>query len=394
MPWPIEIRGNKLVIWERQGGTRGTNYFYILDPHEKKLIYIGRLSRLFTRILEGTSRAGRRRNYKYWALLEVLEKELGSEITLFMFWYTNKGYGPNTTKYLVNCSRKTIEEERVDTISVSVYEFEVLGPEREWIKLYEKYVPVMMNIVKNIVNKLGIEVLFAGRATRLENLLINPKLGLINALVQPSWQSRQKALEAYIRSAHELYVLFLVAVSLNAKTIYHISSDGKPYWWIEYASDFSTAVVVTPTGRRHTFWFQFSPKKWWDVVRGGWIHAMFGKPVRRLPPSRQYVRPDIVIMEGEYQYRSDLKRRTPALVVLMDAKISFDEADFKQLEGYAENFGKLFDKKVIYIVACLDRIPPRYKKMLERIGYHIMEEVAPGQKGEEEFQDFIRRILL
>ena len=188
--------------------------------------------------------------------------------------------------------------------------------------------------------------------------------------------------------------MFLAADSLNAKTIYHISSSGKPYWWIEYASDFSTAVVETPTGRKYTFWFQFSPKKWWDVVRGGWIYAMFGKPVRQLPPSRQYVRPDIVIMEGEYQHRSDLKRAEPDLIALIDAKISFDEADFKQLEGYAENFGKLFGKKVIYIVACLGRISPRYKKMLGGVGYYIVEEVAPGKKGEKEFQDFIRRILL
>lgn len=32
--------------------------------------------------------------------------------------------------------------------------------------------------------------------------------------------------------------------------------------------------------------------------------------------------------------------------------------------------------------------------MLERIGYYIVEEVAPGQKGEKELQDLIRRILL
>ncbi|RLG89149.1 MAG: hypothetical protein DRO15_01210 [Thermoprotei archaeon] len=390
MPWPIEIKGDKLVVWERQGGTRGTKYFYILDPHRKRLIHV---SQLFTSVLEGTSRAGRRRDYRHEVSLTVLRKELGPEITLFMFWYTNKGYGPSTTKYIINCSRKTIEEERVDIANVSVYEFEVLGPEREWIELYEKYVHKMMDTVRNIVNKLGIDVLFAGRARRLEDLYTNSKLGLINALIQPSWQSRQKALETYVRSTHELYVLFLAADSLDAKTIYHISSDGKPYWWIEYASDFSTAVVETSTDRKYTFWFQFSPKKWWDVVREGWIYAMFGRPIGQLPPSRQYVRPDIVIMRGEYQHRSDLKRATPALVVLIDAKISFDEADFKQLEGYAKNFGKLFGEKVIYIVACLDRIPPRYKRMLERIGYHIIEEVVPGEKGEKRFQDFIRKVL-
>ncbi|MCD6458127.1 MAG: hypothetical protein J7K82_04680 [Thermoproteales archaeon] len=391
MPWPIEIRGNKLVIWERQGGTRGTNYFYMLDPHRKRLIHV---SRLFTSVLESTSRAGRRRDYRHEASLSVLEKELGSEIVLFMFWYTNKGYGPSTTRYLINCSRKTVEGEMVDTASVSIYEFEVLGPEREWIELYEKYVHDIMNIVKSIVNKLGIEVLFAGRAKRLEDLYTNSKLGLINALVQSSWQSRQKALEAYVRSAHELYVMFLAANSLNAKTIYHISSSGKLYWWIEYASAVSTAVVETITGRKYTFWFQFSLQRWWDVVREGLMYAMLGKPIKQLPPSRQYVRPDIVIMEGEYRYRSDLKRAIPALVVLIDAKISFDEADFKQLEGYAKNFGKLFGKKVIYIVACLDRIPPSYKKMLEGIGYYIVEEVAPGKKGETEFQDLIKRTLL
>jgi len=382
MPWPVEIREDRLVIWERQGGTRGTNYLYMLDPHKKKLIHI---SRLIRGALEGTSRL-----YRYEIPLAILGR-FGTKITLFDFSYTNSGGGPYITKYVIN-SEGVVSEERADVTTLTDYEFEVLGPERTWIELYRKYVYRMVSVVKEITSKLGVDISFAGHAARLEDLYRDPGLGLINALVQPSWRSRQKALESYIRSAHELYVLSLIANSLNGRTIYHVLSDGKPYWWIEYASDYSTAVIETLT-KKYTLWFQFSLKEWWDVVREGWAYAMFGKPITHLPTSRQHVRPDIVIMEGEYRYRSDLKERAPELVVLVDAKISFNEEDFRQLEGYVRNFGELFSKKITYIVACLELIPLHYKRGLERLGYRIVEEVAPDEKGEREFQDLIREVL-
>ncbi len=391
MPWPIEIKDEKIILWERRGGTKGTNYFYILDPHRNKLFHV---SRFFTSILEGTSRANRRKNYRNEASISMLKTVFGDNITLYMFWYSNSGYGPYISKYIVDVEKGKIEEEKTEKFEVLRYSFEISDAERQWVEYYEKYVPPMISEIKQMISKIGIKIFFAGHATRLEDLLDDPRLGLINALAQPTWQARQKALEAYIRGAHELYVLFHVVDSLNPKPIPKFPEDEKPYWWIEYASSSSTGIVETANGKRYTIWYQFSPKHWWEIVREGWFKAMFEKNIVQSSSGRQYVRPDIVIMEGEFRYRSDLNNKSPEKIMLIDAKISFTDKDFKQLEGYRRYFGKMYGTKINYIVACLEDIRPRYKEMLEEIGYYVIEWVSPGSKGVQQLRNLARKLLL
>lgn len=129
----------------------------------------------------------------------------------------------------------------------------------------------MIDEVKKIANKLGIELVFTGHAVRLEDIYSNPRIGSIYALIQPTWQAEQKALEMCIRTVHELYVMLLVADVVNTKAIYSYTN-----WWTEYASDRSTAIVETPDGTKYTFWSQFLVRNWRDTVRDGWVKAMIG----------------------------------------------------------------------------------------------------------------------
>ena len=123
------------------------------------------------------------------------------------------------------------------------------------------------------------------------------------------------------------------------------------------------------------------------VVAEGIKRTFFGeRSLRR----RQNVKPDIVIFEGDYRWREDLEKNPPRNVVVIDAKIEIRDSDVEQLRGYKEIFGRKF-KKVHYVVACLERA--RYKQVLEKFGYTVIENVSPDDVGEKNFIDTIKNFL-
>lgn len=221
------------------------------------------------------------------------------------------------------------------------------------------------------------------------------------------------------RSIHKLYVLMLIAEALGGKTVYPAPN----VWIIKHARDHPTAIVQL-NGKAITIWYQFSYKKWKNVVTGRWIQvfklqklAMEGKfeefarilgvtpkdtaeaelliyrNLREIIGNRQYVKPDIVLFEGYYKSRDELEKHQPSKVVVIDAKVRLPANDLRQLNEYIRKFRKVFRySNVYYVVPCIEGAFSR-KEYLEDRGCIVIENVAPGKKGEKEFINTIRSLV-
>lgn len=395
----IEVKNGTIYVYEYWGGSRGSNYFYIKDGEQ--LVHI---SKKFKGVLRGATRGGRRKKYVYKIPLAELE--------LYEFSFSNSGYGPYCRRYLISQNGNVIEKVEVDLADL---EFEVVGSENGLLRFYNSTVPKMIERVKQIEKSLGIGLLFDG-TERLEDIYRDPARAAKIALVFPTAQTRCKALEKYIQDAHELYVLMLVAEAIGGKTIYHVL-NGQPIWWIAHAKDWPTAVV--DNSKRYTIWYQFSIIDWLKVVFPGIAKAflnpaelqrlamegkfeifekIFGvkpKDVREAyslianwgEKRRQHVKPDIVIFKGDYRERNEIK--ADSKVIVIDAKVEIKNGDLVQLKGYMKTFRQFKDVK--FIIACLGRA--KYKTTLERMGYIVIENVAPNESGENKFKEVLLTIL-
>jgi len=287
--------------------------------------------------------------------------------------------------------------------------------------MYDKYVPNMISRIKEIEKLIGIKLFL--RPQRLNDIYEDPKNARNIALIFPNVNSRIMAIKGYIQSAHELYVLMLLGEALNGETL-RLSYREEREWIIEHAQDYPTAIVRAH-GHVFTIWYQFSAEEWVKVVFPGLVKSflspgdlqklamegkfeelgkILGTTPRNLSEAyklianfnkirvRQHVKPDIVVFEGEYNYREELEKHPPERILLIDAKIDVTENDFKQLLGYKKLFSKRFSKgKVRYVISAMKNV--NYKEALENAGYVIIENVFPGSKGEGEFINEIRAIL-
>ncbi len=385
----LDVQNGKLILTEFWGGTRGSEYYYIVM--EDKLVHI---SRLVKGKEEFVTRRGRRKVFVYEMSISELcrDKKI---VELIEFSFTNKGYGPYAYKYLINCTEKIEKRGDIKSLNIDIKEvvknYKIV-PVRERVIYellnYDKYVIPMINEIKNTSKKLGFELLITGYAVRLEDTLSDPEVGRFTALVLPTWQARQKLLENLVKMIHEIYVMTLIPHALNAKTIYHQGPNGKLYWEIEYASRTSTAIIETPNGKRYTIWYQFSLKDWWDVVFPNWYAAMMGSG-EKVP--RQFIRPDIMVFEGEYKYRDQLIASPPKRAWLIEAKTKFTESDLEQLENYIKNFESIASEKLHLLLVGLENVP--YKRYLEIKGYKIFEHVYPDGIGVKEFVSYIRNTM-
>ena len=75
---------------------------------------------------------------------------------------------------------------------------------------------------------------------------------------------------------------------------------------------------------------------------------------------------------------------------LIDAKIYLTQGDLEQLRAYSEGFGREYGK-VCGIVACLEEAT--YKTTLEKLRYVVVENVALGCRGEDEFVEVVKETL-
>ncbi len=377
----LEVRSGKIFLTEFWGGTRTSSHYYYVVKNGK----LRHVSKFDKGRLEYASRRGRRRVYVYEISLARICMDI-KFVEIIEFSFTNKGYGPYAYKYVIDCSRDPRSLDDIEYYSVDVkdiitkYRVESINTRLLYeLMIYDKYVIPIVKEINSISKKLGFELYISGHAVRLEDILTDPELGRFIAEILPTWQARQKLLEHLIRTIHEIYVMVLIPYALNAKTIQYSYNDRR-YWHIEYASPIPTAIIETSGGKRYTIWFQFSSKDWLKVV---------AKP-ENIP--RQFVRPDIIVFEGEYEYRDDLSKNPPKQAWLIEAKTKFTESDLDQLKGYAENFRSMTSEKLHFLVVGLENIP--YKRYLEMLGYKVFEYVNPFSKGVRSFIDYIMNTMM
>ena len=409
----IRIENGDVWIGENQGGSYGSSYMYVNENGILKHI-----SRFFKGKLIHVSRSGRKKTYEYRIPLGTLKDMFGDKVEIYEFSFTTSGF-LICRAYEVDCVMSSIREFQPQRIPG----FEIMNAEKYWLDLYDRTVPKMIERIKDIQQALGIELFFAKKSVRLEDIYRNPTNGKKTALTFPQPQARSRALQGYIQAVHELYVLMLVAKALGGKTIHHVY-NGKPAWWIAHAQDYPTAVVET-NNRKFTVWYQFSAKDWIDVVFTGLVRenlspgeleklAMEGKfdvlerifgqrpkDVReaysmianfKKLTKRQYVKPDIVIFEGDYRWKDELKEIPPSNVLVIDSKIEISDTDIEQLKSYRELFNSKFSGgRIHYIIACLGKT--NHKDTLEKLGYYVIEDVFPDEKGEDEFVKVVKDLL-
>jgi|GEM_PF-3672415 len=414
----VSLVNGGVRISEEIGGSCGTCYCYIeidglLEP-------ISRVFRRFRKYVD-SSRGGRRKRFEYIIPINELKK-FGDTVNIYEFNFSNRGYGPYINLYKIDCININITKSGASLNGVN---FKIDGSIKNWIEMYQNCVPNFIRAVKSIQSKFGFNLAFR-KAVRLEDIYNNPNNAWKIALIYGENKAIIRALQSYIQSSHELVLLMLVAEALKGKTL---SKYGTPTWYIEKGQDYPTAIVEVD-GRKFTVWYQFSIKKWIDVVFIGLLkmfdteeiiedlqewaikgefeifERLFNvKPkdtkeayelIKRAEKlgERQYVMPDIVIFEGEYEERIKIKENPPKRALIIDAKIEVGKLDVIQISKYKEIFNEtLKGSQNGYIVACLGDIYPSYKIELERIGITVIENVAPDKEGEGEFIKVVRNFF-
>lgn len=343
---------------ERERGTRGGSYVYVVEKDE--LVHIS----------EYAIRTSHD-EYQNQIVYEVpLEKVKGK--TIYCFDFSNRGRAflrkckiedfqdgvPKTHEYFESLHERIHEitglrfRVRDSTLTTLISEFN------------QFFIP-MIKELRDYERSKGFEYSFMGHLARLENAFEDPKLYQFTFMSLPSDRSRISSLRNTRKWIYQLWVLKLLCECLQvSKFSYHLY-EGKPYWWIEQGSDFSTCIGETPSGE-FTFWLEFQPSS------GAHMQGMF-------VDKRVAVRPDIVIVKGHFESSKDFVDSGRDIDVLIECK----EDPFDMWEGeiesqilqYKENF-----RPKLFLVTSLKRIPVSVKSYLQSVGIEVVDDLRPGNE--------------
>jgi len=367
----LRIEDGYLVVYEEHAGSRGGDYFYVEQP--EGLIPFCKLYGRYAK-LEFVSRKGRRKTYVYRVPLAQVEGK-----ALYHFGFTNSGGFYFRGRYRV-VGGSVIEE---GTASLKSLKFMLFGRERPALRMYEEYGIPMALEARRLMQKTGAKIVASG--PRVYDLLTDPELAKVVSLIMPTWQGRVKALDAMLKTAHELYVMALITDALKARAR-PLPWSSEPYWALEFASDYPSVILDSECGT-FTIWYQFSTKPWFNVVREAIVEWIRGGEKRGI----QHVVPDIVVFEGEVVDRREVSFNRVKLVIEAKHK-ELSLVDLEQLNAYAEIFRR--PKGVTLVVPFL-KGAGRARGLLRDV--YIVEHVnysrgGPGH-GVNEFRAIVKRAL-
>lgn len=372
----LRVENNQLIVPEKHGGSRGTSYHYVKT--DAGLAHIATLEGVISQVL-GTSRGGRR---KYCECKVPLQLISGKH--LFAFSFSNSGY-LFVRRYVVTGSSVMDLgfELPMEEMVYLAKSFKVIGGEKPWMDIFTAYAPTMVEETKRIVSGDGVELSFLGHAARAEDQFKNPYLALMAAMSNPTWQGRQKSLQQYLQTAHELWLVAQTTDAIKGKTL-EPRHDSKPFWWIEWASDHSTAIQESPYGT-FTLWYQFTLIPQITVV---------GLKISGRVPSDTtlHVRPDIVVFKGRYERREQLTVAKHGALII-DAKLEVKDKDLEQLTSYNKIFSNYL-KKCHFMVVSLREIPHYLKRRLDEIGWRAVGDVKPGSSGLTKFKETVQSLIM
>jgi len=348
----------KVRVMEEWRGTRGGSYVYVVEGDE--LVHINEYA---IRTIPG--------KYRDQIVYEVpVEKVKGKIIYCFNFSRSGGAFlckcriedfqdgRPKTYEYYESLHKKIHE--------IRGLRFKIKDPTlAELISEFNQFFIQMINEIREYGREMGFECSFMGHLARLENAFKDTELYYFTFMSLPSDRSRIRSLRNTRKWIYELWVLKLVCECLQVSKFSYRLYEGKPYWWIEQGSDFSTCIGEAPFGEL-TFWLEFQPG------RGAHMMGMFvGKRVA--------VRPDIVIVRGRFQRTKDFIDSGKAIDVLIECKE--DPFDKWKDEGESQilQYKKNFRPKLL-IIASLKPIPANVKRHLQSSGIEAVDDLSPDGK--------------
>jgi hypothetical protein len=352
-------------------GTRGGHYVYVLEGRE--LVHI---SEYAVRKLPG--------KWEDEVCYEVPVDKV-AEKALYCFSFSRSG-----NAFLIKCRVEGFEDgfpkryEYHDVLERRIEElrglrFRVRNPElRSLLAQFEQIFISMIGEVKDYERAKGFQVYFMGRERRLESAFRRPDVYYFEFMSLPSNEGRIRSLRVTRRWIYELWVLKALCEALGVSRFKAHEHEGKPFWWVEQGSDFSTTVGETPLGDL-TFWLEFQPD------RGAHLAGMFAG--RRIP-----IRPDIVVAGGSFEYTKTFVSSGRGAELIVECKEDPFEEWRKDVEAQIIPYLEFFKPKKL-IIASLEPVPDGVKRVLGGRGIEVADNVRPGSRGVEVLRELVRRAL-
>lgn len=366
------IEQETIKIKEEVGkGTRGGPYVYVVEGNE--LVHI---SEYADKKLPG--------KYEDEVVYEVPANKVAGK-ALYCFDFSRSG-----GEFLYKCKIEDFEDGRPKGYEY----FELLGKHIHEIRnlrfrvknltlaslltQFEQLFISMIHEIKEYEGMQNFKISFMGHQARLANAFGNPEVYYFTFMSLPNDRSRIKSLKVTRRWIYQLWVLKLLCDALQVSKFKGHGYEGKPYWWIEQGSDFSTGIGETLFGDV-TFWLEFQPSK------GAHMMSMFvGK---RIP-----TRPDIVAVKGYFERTKDfVDSRKPVDLVIECKEDIFDKWQNEiqsQILPYQETF-----RPNNFLIVSLKPVPDATKIYLESRGMKVVDDLKPDSENLKTLYDIIRRVF-
>jgi len=257
--------------------------------------------------------------------------------------------------------------------------FRITSPElRSLLAQFEQVFIPMIEEVQGYEEARGFQVWFMGCERRLESAFRRPDVYYFEFMSLPSDKGRIRSLKVTRRWIYELWILKTLCEAFDVSRFKVHEHEGKPFWWVEQGSDFSTAVGETPLGDL-TFWLEFQPSKYAHLA------GMFAK--RRIP-----IRPDIVVARGSFERTEAFVSSGRGVELIVECKENPFEEWRKDVEAQIIPYLESFKPRKL-IVASLEPVPDGAKRMLEGKGIEVADNVRPGSRGVEVLRELVQRVL-
>lgn len=352
---------------EIRRGTRGGPYVYVVEGNE--LVHVSEY---------GIRLPG---EYEDEVIYEVpMNKVVGK--VLYCFHFSRSG-----GEFLYKCKIEDFEEGRPKRyeyfeLEKRIHEirdlkFRVKDPIlTSLLSQFEQlFIPLIREIKEYERNK-NFEISFMGHQARLRNAFRNPEVYYFTFMSLPNDKSRIRSLKVTRRWLYQLWVLKSLCKAFQVSKFKGYEYEGKPYWWIEQGSNFSTCIGETPLGDI-TFWLEFQPSK------GAHMMGIFeGKRIA--------IRPDIVAVKGCFERTVDfVKSRKPIDLIIECKEDPFDNWK-NEIESQILPYQKAFKPNNLIIVS-LEPVPDATKRYLESRGIKVIDNLKPNSENIRRLYNTIRR---
>lgn len=358
-----EFRENEVVFTEERG-SNGAQFFYII--HRGKAVP---LSQIGTEIDKG--RSGGTKTVD----IHIPAEKFGDERFVYLLGTSNSGYF-HKRKYYFSLQNSELRSDEIEDWSPKELNFRALGDEETALELYKESVPPMVAEIKRVAEEYGFEFSISGKRTRAT--LENPLETLTSSMMFNSARSRSRSLNQRLQSAHEIFGLAILIDELDGQ----VTGGESNRLNLQNANEWPSGYIETDSGKK-TIWYQFSIESQVDIVSEGVLRWFDGQPKAK---ERQYVRPDLLIADGEYEKADDLRNAMSEDILIVDMKHGrFAEKDVQQLSSYTERF----PNEAKLLIGTLQNIPQKYEMPLEEIGWQI-GRLSPGDTAQ--FRQLVSKI--